>query len=105
MLKNSNAKGDTQTSVETTTTNDTSTNNLLGKPYNVILFNDDHHDMLEVSLQIMKATGCSAKRATDIMETAHKQGRAICFTGNRERCEHVESILAQIQLGTAIEQA
>lgn len=105
MIETNNANEDTQSLVETITTNDTSIDNLLGKPYNVILFNDDHHDMLEVSLQIIKATGCSPERALNIMMTAHTQGRAICFTGNRERCEHVESILAQIQLGTTIEQA
>ena len=61
--------------------------------------------MMEVASQIMKATGCSSGKAVSIMMEAHTQGRAVCFTGNRERCEHVESILAQIQLGTAIEQA
>ena len=93
------------TQEDTLIKNDTTTEHLLGKPYNVILFNDDHHNMIEVSAQIIKATGCSPERAINIMMTAHTQGRAICFTGNRERCEHVESILAQIQLGTAIEQA
>jgi ATP-dependent Clp protease adaptor protein ClpS len=91
--------------MSTATEKDTDVTTLLGKPYNVILFNDDHHDMFEVSLQIMKATGCSKERAFNIMMEAHTNGRAICFSGNRERCEHVEAILNEIGLGTKIEQA
>lgn len=83
--------------------NDTST--ILGKPYNVILFNDDSHDMVEVVNQIIKATGCDQSKATLIMLEAHSAGRAIAYSGGKERCEHVESILAEIRLGTKIEQA
>jgi ATP-dependent Clp protease adaptor protein ClpS len=83
---------------------DTTTKHLLGKPYNVIIFNDDHHNMMEVSAQIVKATGCSIERAINIMMEAHTNGRAICFTGNKERCELVEAILSEIGLGTKIEQ-
>jgi ATP-dependent Clp protease adapter protein ClpS len=88
-----------QTLIESDTTT------ILGKPYNVILFNDDHHDMMEVISQIRKATGCDAMKATMIMMEAHNNGRAIAFSGGLERCEHVESILAEIRLGTKIEQA
>ena len=89
----------------TSTEKDTDTSTLLGKPYNVILFNDDHHGIFEVTLQIIKATGCNTEKAFNIMMEAHTNGRAVCFSGNRERCEHVESILSQIGLGTKIEQA
>ena len=78
---------------------------ILGNPYNVILFNDDHHDMLEVTSQIIKATNCSATKAASIMSEAHTTGRAVVFTGGLERAELVESILAEIKLGTAIEPA
>lgn len=78
---------------------------ILGKPYNVILFNDESHDMVKVINQIRKATGCDAMKATIIMMEAHNAGRAIAFSGGLERCEHVESILAEIRLGTKIEQA
>jgi ATP-dependent Clp protease adaptor protein ClpS len=84
---------------------DTSTTNILGSPYNVILFNDESHSMLEVTAQIIKATHCSAGRAAQIMHEAHTTGRAICFSGSLERCELVEEILAEIRLGTRIEQA
>ena len=91
--------------MSTATEKDTNTTNLLGKPYNVILFNYDHHDMMEVSAQIIKATHCSAERAVTIMLEAHVTGRAIVFSGTRERCELVEGILAEIRLSTRIEPA
>lgn len=91
--------------MSTATEKETDISNLLGKPYNVILFNDDHHDMMEVSTQIIKATHCSAERAVMIMLEAHTTGRAIVFSGTRERCELVENILAEIRLGTKIEPA
>jgi ATP-dependent Clp protease adapter protein ClpS len=84
---------------------DSDTITILGKPYNVILFNDDNHDMMEVVNQIKKATGCNAMKATLVMMEAHNTGRAIAFSGGLERCEMVESILGEIRLGTKIEQA
>ena len=83
----------------------TDTTNLLGKPHKVILFNDDHHNMLEVTLQIIKAISCNPTRAAAIMAEAHSTGRAIVFTGSLERCELVENILCEIDLGTKIEPA
>jgi ATP-dependent Clp protease adapter protein ClpS len=81
------------------------TTTILGKLYNVILFNDDNHDMMEVVEQIIKATKCDVSKATAVMMEAHRNGRAIAFTGGIERCEHVESILNEIRLGTKIEPA
>lgn len=91
--------------MSTCTEKETDISNLLGRPYNVILFNDDHHDMLEVSAQIIKAIHCSPDRAIAIMLEAHTKGRAIVFTGSKERCELVENILSEIRLGTKIEPA
>jgi ATP-dependent Clp protease adapter protein ClpS len=85
--------------------NDTDTTNLLGKPYNVVLFNDENHDMREVVAQLMKATRCSSSDAYRIMMEAHNTGRAIAFSGGLERCELVASVLEEIKLGTSIEQA
>ena len=83
----------------------TDVDNLLGKPYKCILFNDEHHSMDEVVSQLMKATGCSPQRATAIMIEAHTAGRAICAEGHRERCEYVSAVLEEIQLGTKVEPA
>jgi ATP-dependent Clp protease adapter protein ClpS len=78
---------------------------ILGSPYNVVLYNDDSHACDEVQAQVVKATGCSMERAYKIMNEAHTNGRAIAYTGGKERCELVESILAEIKLMTKIEQA
>lgn len=90
---------------DTLTIKQTGTTNILGSPYNVVLFNDDNHSMDEVVAQIMKATACNAGQAATIMLEAHNTGRAIAFSGSLERCELVESILTEIKLGTKIEQA
>jgi len=76
--------------------------NLLGKPYKVILFNDECHGMEEVVKQIMRATHCSAEQAINIMLEAHRTGQAVVFTGSKERCELVVEILEQIKLTTDI---
>lgn len=74
----------------------------LGKPYKVILFNDNHHDMDEVTFQIMRAISCPITKAVNIMMEAHINGQAIVYTGNKERCELVQNILQQIDLLTDI---
>jgi len=88
-------------------TTDISTSNILGQPHNVLLFNDEQHSMDEVSVQIIKATNCSPERAIAIMYEAHSKGTAVVFSGSKERCEHVESILAgpPTRLTTSIESA
>ena len=79
------------------------TDHVLGRPFNVILFNDDHHSMDEVTVQIVKATGLAPGRAQAIMLAAHHSGRAVVITAHKERCEHVSAILEEIRLGTKIE--
>lgn len=81
------------------------TDHVLGRPFNVILFNDDHHSMEEVTVQIVKATGLTPGQAQAIMLTAHQSGRAVVITAHKERCEHVSAILEEIRLGTKIEAA
>jgi ATP-dependent Clp protease adaptor protein ClpS len=88
-----------------TVSNDTDTTNLLGKPYNVVLHNDETHSCEEVIIQLIKATRCSSSDAYRIMMEAHNTGRAIAFSGGLERCELVASVLEEIKLGTSIEQA
>lgn len=78
---------------------------LLGKPFNVILFNDDHHSMEEVVLQIVKATNMDPQAAYQIMMAAHSTGRAVVITAHQERCEHVAAVLEEIRLGTKVEPA
>jgi ATP-dependent Clp protease adaptor protein ClpS len=72
-------------------------------PWNVILYNDDNHSFEAVILQVQKAAGVSLERAYEITMEAHSKGRAICYTGPLERCEHVADILRQIQLTVEID--
>ena len=74
-------------------------------PWSVILYNDDHHSFEAVILQVQKATGVSLERAYEISMEAHTKGRAICYTGPLERCEHVAGILRQINLTVEIDQS
>lgn len=83
----------------------TTTDHHLGQPHKVILFNDDDHSMMEVVSQIMKATGYGAEQASAIMMEAHNAGRAVVWTGHKERCEHIADVLEEIHLGTKVEPA
>jgi ATP-dependent Clp protease adapter protein ClpS len=76
----------------------------LGRPYNVILFNDQVHSFDEVVSQVYKAIGNRGK-AEEITMEAHNNGRAIVITAHKEKCEMVASILEEINLGVKIELA
>ena len=67
-------------------------------PYVVILYNDDHHPMDEVVMQLQKATGYDIEKCVHIMYEAHLRGRAIAYTGSEEDCERCARILRQIRL-------
>jgi ATP-dependent Clp protease adapter protein ClpS len=81
--------------------------NIFGKPYNVILFNDDVNPFDAVVLQIIKATKCLPEKAMAIALEAHTNGKAVSFTGYKERCEVIESILSgpPLKLMTSLEPA
>jgi len=79
----------------------------LGRPYSVILFNDSVHSFDQVIAQIIKAIKCNAAHASSLAMQAHSKGQVVVFTGNLERCELVDSILAgpPANLRTKIEEA
>jgi ATP-dependent Clp protease adaptor protein ClpS len=56
-------------------------------PYNVIIENDDHHSFEFVIDVLRKVLGCTAQRAFQLTEHAHKTGRAIIWTGPKEVAE------------------
>jgi ATP-dependent Clp protease adaptor protein ClpS len=56
-------------------------------PYHVILENDEHHSMEFVVEVLMKAIGCAAERAFQLMMEAHTSGRAVVWTGPKEVAE------------------
>ncbi len=66
--------------------------------FRVILYDDDHHDIVDVVNQVMKATACSFERAAEITLEAHHKGRAICYRGDRTKCQRVAVVLREIRL-------
>jgi ATP-dependent Clp protease adapter protein ClpS len=88
---------------DTLTIDKISSDIIVGRPYNCILFNDDFHAMNEVASQIVKAIHCDSGTAIALMMEAHRKGRAIIYTGGLERCEHVSAVLEEIKLGTKVE--
>ena len=96
---NLNTKGNTKEKVDLST--------FLGKPHNVILFNDDEHSFDQVIRQLIKALRCSAEEASAFAQEAHTKSEAVVLSGNLERCEHVDRILsgAPAKLRTDIQEA
>ena len=61
--------------------------------WNVILYNDNRNKLLDVVLWLQKATGCNLEVAEHVTRMAHSTGRAICFTGAKEKCQEVAGYL------------
>jgi ATP-dependent Clp protease adapter protein ClpS len=89
--------------MEEKTNTEEKTLHIVGRPHQVILFNDDRHDQIEVTLQIIKAIHCSWEKAFGIMVRAHTDGRAPVLAAHKEKCEHVAAILEEIRLETKVE--
>jgi ATP-dependent Clp protease adaptor protein ClpS len=64
-------------------------------PYNVILFNDDHHSMEFVVEVLCKVFGYKPERSIQLMIEAHTSGRSVVWTGAKEVAE-----LKAEQIGT-----
>lgn len=71
-------------------------------PWSVILYNDEVHTFEEVIAQLMKATGCSPKRARDLTLEVHHKGKATVYEDQLEPCLKVQAVLQEIQLMTEI---
>ncbi|MBI3292458.1 MAG: ATP-dependent Clp protease adaptor ClpS [Elusimicrobia bacterium] len=72
--------------------------NRKGFPWHTILFNCNCHTFEEVARQLMKAIHCSYKRGMDFAEVVDRTGKAVVYTGPRERCEAVAAVLGDIGL-------
>ena len=64
-----------------------------GEGWAVVLYNDDHNDMLYVAALLMTATGFSLERAWDIMMTAHTKGKAVVTIADKPEAERIASVL------------
>ncbi len=73
------------------------------EPWNVVLINDDWHSLDDVILQLVKATGYSVKKATDLVWEAEQSGEAVCFCGSKNHCEDIGEVLDEIELRFRLE--
>ena len=69
-----------------------------GLPWSTILFNCNCHTFDEVAKQLMKAIRVSYERGMTIADSVHSSGKAVVYTGPRERCEAVAMVLEDIGL-------
>jgi len=74
-------------------------------PWIVILYNCDCHTFDDVISILQKATGCSQEKGLAIAIEVHTRGRAICFSGSREECDRVASIIASVRLQVETDRA
>ena len=72
------------------------------QPYKLILFNDDHHDMVEVMLQLIRAVKCTKKKALELMMKAHNTGQAVVMVDTQKKVQKAGSILQEIELAIEI---
>lgn len=68
----------------------------------VILYNDETHTFDEVSLQLMKATGCSIQQGEHLAVEVDTRGLACVFEGEITDCLRASSILEEIALNTEV---
>ena len=83
---------------------DTTDGTTRGLPWNTVLFNCSCHSFDDVARQLMKAIRVSYERGMAIAETVDSTGKAVVYTGHRERCEAVAMVLEDIGLITKVSQ-
>ena len=90
---------------QTQTRQEEDTGTGLDQPWMVILFNDDFHAFDAVVAQVQKATGCSSGEAFQITYTAHTNGQAVAYVGEKAQCEEIAKVLVEIDLRVTLEEA
>lgn len=75
-----------------------------GVPWNTILFNCNCHTFDQVASQLVKAIRVSYDQGMALANVVHHQGKAVVYTGHRERCEAVAMVLEAIGLITKVAQ-
>ena len=75
-----------------------------GLPWSTLLFNCNCHSFDDVARQLMKAIRVSYERGMEIANVVHSSGKAVVYTGHRERCEAVAMVLEDIGLLTKVSQ-
>src|SRR5579883_3239878 len=75
-----------------------------GGGYVVIVYDNDHNTVDEVTLILQKATGCSLEEAA--METweVHHLGKSVVHHADSEECERVAAIIRTIGIQVDVRQ-
>ena len=73
--------------------------------WSVVVFDDPVNLMEYVSKVFQKVFGYSKAKAEDLMMTVHKAGKALVWSGSRERAELYVQQLHQYQLQASLEKA
>jgi ATP-dependent Clp protease adaptor protein ClpS len=96
----------TQPLSRTTTEGETQTGDAVQtqKPWNVIVWNDPVTPMTVVVVIFRKIFGYSNNKCTQLMLAVHNEGRALVWSGNRERAESYCVKLQVAGLQSTIEQ-
>ena len=77
----------------------------LDVPWNVVVHDDPVNLIPYVTLIIMKIFGYDVKKATILTLQVHKLGRAIIWSGEREKAEFYVQQLQTHQLKSSLEKA
>jgi ATP-dependent Clp protease adaptor protein ClpS len=77
----------------------------LDGPWTVVVFDDPVNLMEYVAKVFQKVFGYSRAKAEDLMMTVHKAGKALVWTGSRERAELYVQQLQQYQLQASLEKS
>jgi ATP-dependent Clp protease adapter protein ClpS len=75
-----------------------------GAPWNTVLFNCNCHSFDDVACQLMKAIHVSYDKGMELAGVVHNSGKAVVYTGHRERCEAVAMVLEEIRLVVKVAQ-
>jgi ATP-dependent Clp protease adaptor protein ClpS len=73
--------------------------------WNVVVFDDPVNLMAYVTKVFQKVLGCGRARAEELMMTVHTAGKAIVWTGEREKAELYVQQLHQHQLQASLAKA
>ena len=74
-------------------------------PWQVVVLDDPVNLMEYVTRVLMRIFGHSREQAEELMMDVHTRGRAIVWTGNREKGEMYVQQLHQAQLHASLEKA
>ena len=90
-IKNNQTETKTKSSTQTTS------------PWLVIVYNDPVNLMDYVTLILQKVLGYDVAKANDLMLQVHNNGKAIVWSGNKEKAEFYVQQLHTYQLNATLE--